>query len=108
MGLADDAVLCAITRDVLDPEVAGEALDLSLRELDQPDTSPAARLDSLKTELASLEAELARYAEAIAEAGPLDTILEAMRVREHRRGDPRGDEDACRAATDRASRSAGD
>ena len=60
MRLADDAVLRAITRDVLDPEVAHEALDLSLRELDQPDTAVSARLDGLKTELATLETELAR------------------------------------------------
>ncbi len=78
MHLADDAVLRAVTRDVLDPAVVSEALDLGLRDLEQPDTAAAARLDGLKS-------ELARYAEAIADAGPLDTILQAIRVREQRR-----------------------
>jgi len=71
---------------VLDPEVVGEALDLALRELVQPATAGAARLDTVKSELARLEAELARYADAIADAGPLETILQAVKVREQRRG----------------------
>ena len=43
MHLADDTVLQAVTRDVLDPEVVAEALDLALRELEQPVTAVAAR-----------------------------------------------------------------
>jgi len=85
MHLADDTVLQAITRDVLDPEVVGEALDLALRELEQPAAAGAARTDALKTELARLEGELIRYADAIADAGPLATILQAVKVREQRR-----------------------
>lgn len=41
--------------------------------------------DVEKTDLAGLEAELARYAEAIASGGSLDSILQAMRAREQRR-----------------------
>jgi Recombinase zinc beta ribbon domain len=85
MHLADETVLQAITRDVLDPEVVGGALDLALRELEQPSTTAGARLDGLKSELACLEAELSRYGEAIADAGPLETILRAVKVREQRR-----------------------
>jgi hypothetical protein len=85
MHLADDVVLQAVTRDVLDPEVVDEALDLALRDLEQPVTAGAARTDTLKHELARLEAELSRYAEAIADAGPLATILQAVKVREQRR-----------------------
>jgi tetratricopeptide (TPR) repeat protein len=85
MHLADDAVLRAVTRDVLDPDVVREALDLALRELEQPDGAVAARLETLKTELARLDAELARYAEAIADAGPLDAILQAIKARQLRR-----------------------
>src|ERR1700732_5603145 len=48
MHLADDAVLRAVTRDVLDPEVVGEALDLAVRELEQPATAAAARQDAVK------------------------------------------------------------
>lgn len=72
MRRAGDAVLRAVTRDVLDPEVVSEALNLALRELGQPDTAAAARVGSLKSEFARIEAELARYAEAIADAAPLE------------------------------------
>ena len=91
MHLADDVVLRAVARDVLDPEVVREALDLALRELEQPDMVVASRLDTLKGELARLDAELARYAEAIADAGPLETILQAVTVREQRRDAIRAD-----------------
>jgi len=85
MHLADDTVLQAVTRDVLDPEVVREALALALRDLEQPATAIAARLDTLKNELARLEVELNRYAEAVADAGPLETLLQAVKVREQRR-----------------------
>ena len=89
MHLADETVLHAVTRDVLDPEVVAAALDLALRELEQPSTTAGARVDALKSELARLEAELSRYGEAIADAGPLETILRAVKVREQRRDAPR-------------------
>src|SRR5437899_2330457 len=82
MHLADDTVLQAVTRDVLDPEVVREALDLALRDLEQPATAVAARLDTLKNELGRLEVELNRHAEAVADAGPLETLLQAVKVRE--------------------------
>jgi len=85
MRIADAAVLRAIVRDVLDPEVVRTALAFALRELRQPDVAAASRHDRLKPELASLDAELARYAEAVAEAGPLPTILQAVKTREERR-----------------------
>jgi len=83
MPLADETILRAITRDVLDPEVMAEALDLALRDLEQPVADPG-RIDTLRAELTRLEGELSRYAEAIADAGPLATILEAVKVREQR------------------------
>jgi hypothetical protein len=45
----------------------------------------ATRVDTLKTELTRLEGELKRYTEAIADAGPLSTILHAVKIREQRR-----------------------
>jgi hypothetical protein len=67
-----------IARDVLDPQVVGEALELALHELEQP-AAGATRVDTLKTELTRLEGELRRYTEAIADAGPLSTILQAVK-----------------------------
>jgi len=58
MRLADDAVPRAVTRDVPDPDVVSAAHDLALRELDQPDKAPTARLDALKSELRGIEAKL--------------------------------------------------
>ena len=85
MHLADDAVLRAVTRDVLDPAVVNEALDRAVRELEQPNTATAEQLDTLKGEFTRIETELARYVDAIADAGPLDTILQALKIREQRR-----------------------
>ena len=56
----------------------------ALHDLEQP-APGAARIDTFKAELTRLEGELSRYAEAIANAGPLATILEAVKVRERRR-----------------------
>src|SRR5438067_2025499 len=85
MHIADETVLQAITRDVLDREVVGAALPPAPRDLEQPAGARAARAATLKAELARLEGELTRYADAIADAGPLATILQAVKVREQRR-----------------------
>jgi hypothetical protein len=69
MHVADETVLQTVARDVLDPQVVDEALDLALRDLEQPATASAAHMDDLKNELDRLETELIRYAEAIAHAG---------------------------------------
>jgi hypothetical protein len=52
MHLADETALQAVTRDVLTPQVATEALDLAVRDLEQPDPGTA-RVDTSTTELAS-------------------------------------------------------
>ena len=82
---ADLAILRAVERDVLDPEVVEVALVLSLEQLTQSDLAASDRRDYLKTELVRIEEELARYADAIADAGPLATIVQAIKVREERR-----------------------
>jgi hypothetical protein len=82
---ADLAVLRAVERDVLDPQVVEAALVFALDQLTRADTRSAARREDLRTELVRIEAELARYAEAIADAGALDTILQAIKIREERR-----------------------
>jgi hypothetical protein len=56
-----------------------------------PSTKPGqlqatAREEELKGELARIEAELAKYAEAIAEVGPVDSLLDS-RSRPERRAD---------------------
>jgi hypothetical protein len=83
-SLADLTVLRAIERDVLDPDVVEAAFVLSLDDLTRWDVNAAAHRDELRDKLGRLEAELARYASAIADAGPLDMIVAAIKVREQR------------------------
>src|SRR5262249_35675879 len=52
MPLADETVLRAVAGDVLDPQVAVEALELALRELEQPASEATAGSDTLRSELA--------------------------------------------------------
>ena len=82
---ADVTVLHAIERDVLDPQVVEAALAVTLNELAHPDSAAAVRRAELRAELHRLEGELGCYADAIADVGPLDTILQAIRAREERR-----------------------
>ena len=82
---ADLTVLRAIERDVLDGDVVDAALAFALRELTPSDDVGIARRDELKAELVRIEAELARYADAVADAGPLEAILQTLKVREQRR-----------------------
>jgi len=77
--------LHAVERDVLDPDVAEAALQLALEELTASEPVGAGRDAELRAELAKLETELARYAEAIADAGALEAIVGAIRTREQRR-----------------------
>ena len=50
-----------------------------------PTSATGTAWERFKAELTRLGTELNRYAEAIADAGPLTTILEAVKVREQRR-----------------------
>jgi site-specific DNA recombinase len=85
MEEADRAVLSAVEHDLLRPEVVEAALEDAIREL-QPSVSQAARRrEKLQEELRQLDAELARYAEAIATAAELDEILAAMKGRQARK-----------------------
>jgi site-specific DNA recombinase len=85
MEMADRAVLSAVERDLLRPEVVEVALREAVRELHLSKDEVARRQDELQAELTKVDGELARYAEAIATAGQLDAILAAVKEREARR-----------------------
>ena len=85
MEVADWAVLSAIERDLLRPEVVEEALREAIRELQLSNGDVARRREELQTELIKLDGELARYAEAIATTGELSAIVAEMNKREARR-----------------------
>lgn len=94
------AVPGAIRRDVLTPDVVRDVVRaaVELRAKRPADD----RRKALEDELARLERELSRYAEAIAAGDPLPAILEAMRTRERRRQDGRAELDAIAAAARQA------
>jgi hypothetical protein len=80
---ADTAVLTAVERDVLSVEVVETALHKALAALQAPHASEDAR-HTLREELAQLEAEIARLAQAIASGGDIPALVRAMQERERR------------------------
>lgn len=87
METLDAEVIAALRRDVLSADVIE---DVIRRTLELRATTPgvvAERRERAQAELQRIEAELARYAEAIALGGPLPTILDAVKARENRRRD---------------------
>jgi site-specific DNA recombinase len=78
----DDAVLKALGGDVLRPAVVSAVLDGVLDAL-----KPAARgatLELTRAELATVDREIDRLAEAIASGGPMDALLVALKARQAR------------------------
>ena len=61
---------CQALKYVLDPQEVEAALVFALDQLTRADTGSAARREDLRTELARIEPEPSRYADAIADAGP--------------------------------------
>ena len=85
MDETDRAVLDAIGRDLLRDDLLKDALEEAVRILQPSEGETAHRRGALETELRQVDAELSRYAEAIATAGALDAIVTAMKERELRR-----------------------
>ncbi len=83
--IADRAVLAAIEGDVMRVEVVDTALEEALDTLRLSGADIADRRRTLDVELAELEQEIARYARAVAEVGPLPSLLGELRQRETRR-----------------------
>src|SRR5262249_43635974 len=83
----DGAVVEALRRDVLAEDLVVDVVHRALElRRGTSATAPATRAQ-IETALRKVEGELRRYAEAIATAGPLPALLEAVRTRERRRED---------------------
>jgi hypothetical protein len=80
---ADPAVRRAIERDVLDPQLVEATHLLAVEQLTPTEAATTDRPDHFKW--VRIEAEPAHYADAVANAGLLDTIVQASKVREERR-----------------------
>ncbi len=87
---AEEAVLAAVERDVLNVAVLETSLYKALAASQAPDRHEA-RGDTLRAELARLDAEVARLSAAIAAGGELPALLAAMQERERRRAYLRGE-----------------
>ncbi len=83
--VVDAAVLEELGGRLLAPERIAAAVRLAAARLTAAPESGRPRRSRLKRELRDLDQELARYAEAIATAGPLPSLLEALQSRERRR-----------------------
>lgn len=85
MHAADETVLRLIERKAFDPQIVEAVVEAAAHELGQPEAATVTRREQLKLELQRVQSELARYVAAIAEAGPLESLLESIRSCEERR-----------------------
>jgi site-specific DNA recombinase len=83
---AEEAVLAAVERDVLNVAVLETSLAKAMADLSGSPDEPDRRASSLRDELARLDAEVARLADAIARGGDLPALVGALQERERRRG----------------------
>jgi DNA invertase Pin-like site-specific DNA recombinase len=84
-SLVDEAVLEDLGGRLMAPERMTAAIRRAAARLTAKPESGRTHRSRLKRELRELEQELGRYAEAIATAGPLPSLLEALQRRERRR-----------------------
>jgi site-specific DNA recombinase len=89
MDGADLAVLDQLATHVLDAEVVEGAIQDALAELRAPAATAEATRATLESDLKRVEQEQQRYAEAIASAGDVAVLVQALQVRERRRVDLR-------------------
>jgi site-specific DNA recombinase len=81
----NDAILAAVEREVLHPEVVQRAMRRAIDELNAPSDTVVPRRTALQAELGVLEQELSRLAAAVAHGGDLKPLLEGIQARELRR-----------------------
>ena len=80
MEVADDAVISAVERTVLNPDVIDRAVQRAVAQLTTVVEQP-----NHDAELRQLDAELARLAQAVAGGGDVPALVAAMRQRETQR-----------------------
>jgi site-specific DNA recombinase len=85
MTMTDDAILSKLSSYVLDPEIVEGAIADALIELRPSSAVMESRRGALQTEIRKLEEEQARFVAAIAIAGDVEALAQALRDRERRR-----------------------
>jgi site-specific DNA recombinase len=84
MNDADGAVIETLLEDLITPDVVDDAIDGALALLTNDGHETDQRRGELEQEIAKVERERARLAEAIAAGGQLSGLLDAIRTREAR------------------------
>jgi Recombinase zinc beta ribbon domain/Recombinase len=82
---AEEAVLTALERELLDPEILEEAATRAAARVASSTEDPRARRHALETALAQAETALARLTEAVTAGGAVATLVQAIREQERRR-----------------------
>jgi hypothetical protein len=81
---AEDAVLTALERELLDPEILEAAAARAAARVASPESDPNARRHAIEAALADTENALARLTAAVAEGGTVATLVQAIRDHERR------------------------
>ncbi|MEO8520558.1 MAG: recombinase family protein [Acidobacteriota bacterium] len=81
---ADDAVLSALERKLLDPAILEAAIARAAARVALPPEDPAARRHAIAVALGQAEAALAHLTQAVAEGGAVATLVQAIRDQERR------------------------
>jgi hypothetical protein len=81
---ADQAVLTALERELLDPEILEAAMARAAARVAAPPEDIAARRHTLEIARTHTETALARLTQAVAEGGSVATLLQAIRDQERR------------------------
>jgi site-specific DNA recombinase len=79
------AVLAAVEREVLHPEVVRRAMSRAIDELNAPTDTVVPRRTALQAELGVLEQEISQLTAAVAQGGDLKPLLDGIQARERRR-----------------------
>jgi hypothetical protein len=81
---AEEAVLTALERELLDPDMLEEAAARAAARVATSTEDPHARRHALETALAMAETSLARLTEAVTAGGAVATLVQAIRDQERR------------------------
>jgi site-specific DNA recombinase len=84
LEVAEEAILSALERELLDPEILEEAAARAAARVATPAESIDTRRHTLETALAHTKAALARLTQAVAEGGSVSTLIQAIRDQERR------------------------
>ena len=85
MEATDRAVLTALEEKVLRPDVLVETVRKAVARFQSDGANISERRHSLSEEVATVEKELTRLTEAVAQGGNLSSLIDAIKEREQRR-----------------------